>query len=60
MIADIILFFIASLIIFLPTFIANARDHKNACECFWVNVFIGWTIIGWLPLLVWSLVSRSK
>jgi hypothetical protein len=52
-----ILGFIISLVIyFVPTIIAVARHHRSALGIFLLNLFLGWTVIGWIAALVWSLV----
>jgi hypothetical protein len=43
---------------FLPTIIANAKKHHNVTAIFVTNLFLGWTFIGWVVALVWS-VSKS-
>lgn len=42
-------------IYFLPTWISSGRKHPRADTIFWVNMLLGWLIIGWLVALVWSL-----
>ena len=42
---------------FLPTIIAIARRHRNALAIFLVNLLVGWTGIGWVVALVWSVVK---
>ena len=42
---------------FLPTIIAIARHHRNALAIFLVNFFTGWTGIGWIVALVWSVMK---
>lgn len=39
---------------FLPGFIALARDHKNKIAIFLLNLLLGWTVLGWVSSLVWS------
>jgi hypothetical protein len=39
----------------LPGIIALQRKHKNANPLFIVNLFFGWTFIGWVGCLAWSL-----
>ena len=39
----------------VPTFIAAARHRQNRIMIFNVNLLIGWTLIGWIVALVWSL-----
>ncbi|HFQ13384.1 MAG TPA: superinfection immunity protein [Gammaproteobacteria bacterium] len=42
---------------FLPTIIAVQRDHRSSDTIFFVNLFLGITVIGWLMALVWSLMN---
>ena len=44
-------------IYFIPTFVAIARHHKHTTAIFLLNFFAGWTFLGWVAALVWSLVS---
>ena len=46
------------LVHFLPTIIAVRRKHTNALGIFLVNLFLGWTLIGWVVALVWA-VSKG-
>lgn len=45
-----------SALYFLPTIIAHNRGHEIAGVLL-LNLFFGWTGIGWVALLLWSLVS---
>jgi Superinfection immunity protein len=50
--------FIILVLMFLylvPTFIAAARHRQNRIMIFNVNLLLGWTLIGWIVALVWSL-----
>ncbi len=50
-----ILVFVISIgIYFLPTIIAIARRRDNILAIFLLNFFLGWTFIGWVVALVWS------
>ncbi len=40
---------------FLPTIIVIRRDHPSSDAIFFVNLLSGWTLVGWLVALVWSL-----
>lgn len=40
---------------FLPTIIVLARRKKKVLGPILVNVLAGWTIIGWIIALIWSL-----
>ena len=48
------------LILFLPFWIAHSRDHKYQKRIFWVNLLLGWTLIVWIPLIIYSLISNAK
>lgn len=50
--------FIALAIHFIPTIIAIARRKRNAVWIFLVNLFLGWTVVGWIWALVWSLMTE--
>ena len=41
---------------FLPTLIAFLRQHKNKLAIFLLNLFLGWTVLGWVVSLVWSVI----
>jgi len=40
---------------FLPSIIAFARSKRDATSIFVLNLFLGWTLIGWVIALVWAL-----
>ena len=40
---------------FLPAVIAYARSKRDAGAILVLNVFLGWTAIGWVIALVWAL-----
>jgi hypothetical protein len=44
----------------LPAWIAWSRKHHQKGPIILVNVLLGWTIIGWLWALVWSVSSIKK
>lgn len=43
----------------LPWCIAAVRDVRH-WSVFWVNLLLGWTIIGWIVALVMSLRSQRQ
>ncbi len=45
-----------ALLYFLPTIVAAGRGHGIALILV-LNLFFGWTVIGWFVLLLWALVS---
>uniref|UniRef100_A0A7C3SQE8 Superinfection immunity protein n=1 Tax=Dictyoglomus turgidum TaxID=513050 RepID=A0A7C3SQE8_9BACT len=42
---------------FLPTIIALLLHRKNTISVFLLNLFLGWTFIGWVIALVWATVK---
>jgi len=42
---------------FLPTLIAFLRQHKNKLAIFLLNLLLGWTVLGWVVSLVWSVMK---
>ena len=45
---------------FIPSLIALFRMRKNTGAIFALNLFLGWTFIGWVFALVWALKYESK
>lgn len=48
---------VLTLLYFLPTVVASHRGH-GVTGILILNFVFGWTVIGWLVLLLWALVSR--
>lgn len=42
---------------FIPTAIAAFRGHHNTMAIFGLNLLLGWTFIGWVASLIWSLTA---
>ena len=51
--------FIAVMVYFLPTLIVYWRNHKNAASICLLNIFLGWTFVGWVAALVWSASTQE-
>lgn len=45
---------------FLPTFIAYRREHPNRVPILLVNLFFGWTLVGWVAALVWACMAFAE
>jgi hypothetical protein len=41
-------------IYFIPSIVASVRHHRNKLAITVLNVFGGWTVIGWVVALVWA------
>lgn len=44
---------------FIPTFIAYSRKKTNASAIFALNLFLGWSLIGWVAALIWALSNKE-
>jgi hypothetical protein len=55
----IILLIVSLLIYFIPTFVARSRRHHNYGAIVALNIFLGWTFIGWVASLVWALTGTK-
>jgi hypothetical protein len=53
-------FAFALALFFLPTLVAKSRNHPNTLPIFLVNLFFGWTFIGWAIALVWACTRPAQ
>lgn len=44
----------AALIYFLPAVVAERRGHHQKQAILLLNLFFGWSVIGWLVALIWA------
>ena len=44
----------------LPTIVAVARKHPNKMAIILINIFLGWTFVGWLGALIWSVLAIDQ
>jgi len=52
---------VALLVYFLPTIIATSRHKQNAMAIFLLNLFAGWSVVGWILAIVWAAsVGRER
>jgi len=42
------------LLYLLPTIVAVQRRKQNALSIMMVNLYLGWTILGWIAAMVWA------
>jgi hypothetical protein len=48
------LLFILFAVYFLPTIIVSINNHPHAAGVLIVNLFLGWTFLGWVGALAWA------
>jgi hypothetical protein len=51
---------IGLLIYFLPVMIGMLRGHPDLFQIAFLNVFYGWTGIGWVGALVWAISGLEE
>ena len=51
---------ISFVVYMFPWFIAMSRQHKNSGAIFMLTFFTGWTVIGWVAGMVWSMTSNTR
>lgn len=49
----------ACFIYMIPTCVAASRRHRNTIAIAVLNIFFGWTLLGFVGCLVWSLINVS-
>ena len=57
--AGLILLAISLAIYFIPSIVASNRNHKNVAAIVVLNIFLGWTVLGWVLALVWAVMSNQ-
>jgi hypothetical protein len=51
--------FLATAIYFLPAIIAKQRKATHEINIFWVNLLLGWTVLGWFAVLIWTVAETD-
>lgn len=49
----------ACFIYMIPTCVAASRRHRNTMAIAVLNLFFGWTLLGFVGCMVWSLINVS-
>ena len=50
--------FVLLFLYLLPTIAASLNNHPYCAAIFIANVFLGWSILGWILCLVWAFVKK--
>ena len=50
----------AVLLYFLPTIVALSRGHLSGLAIFLLDLFLGWTLIGWIIAFIWSCTGNTE
>jgi len=44
---------------FIPTIVAYSKARHNKGAVFIINLFLGWTFIGWVVALAWAVSNKN-
>ena len=59
-VAGLLLVFIALAAYFAPTIVAFARHHHQANTVLVINLFLGWTFVGWVVALAMAVGAVNR
>jgi hypothetical protein len=45
---------------FIPTIVAASSNKRNTGAIFVLNLFLGWTFLGWVAALVWAVADERS
>ena len=45
---------------FIPTFVAFSRHHQFKWIIFLINLFTGFTFVGWIGALIWAFIDTGQ
>jgi Superinfection immunity protein len=51
---------LAAALYFLPAINAATRRHHNTAAVVCLNIFLGWTLVGWVVALTWSFTRPAR
>ena len=47
-------------IYFVPSIIAYSNEHRNVLAIFVLNLFLGYTLVGWVLALIWAVYKEPE
>ena len=59
-ITGVIILGILGLIYFVPAIAAYQRQHRNGGPILIINLFFGWTFLGWVIALAWAFTDNTR
>ena len=55
-----LMFAVLIYVYFIPSIVAVKRNHKNHMPIILLNIFLGWSLLGWVAALVWSTTVQDN
>lgn len=49
-----LLLIVGGVFYFIPYFMARINGHHNRTAIGLLNLFLGWTVLGWIASLIWA------
>jgi len=49
----------AIFIYMIPSILAEQRQHRNLTAIVILNLFLGWTFLGWVGALIWAIIRPA-
>jgi Superinfection immunity protein len=59
-IAERLLLIAGAILYFVPTVIAWWLRVKSLRSIFYINLVFGWTIVGWIFAVIWTMAERNE
>ena len=53
------IFILAVIFYFIPTIISSERKTAHFNMILFINLVFGWTVLGWIAALIWTIVEAS-
>ncbi len=53
-------FWLLVVLYFAPVVIAVMRRHPQAMAIMMLDLLLGWTVIGWIAALIWSMTATGR
>jgi Superinfection immunity protein len=50
---------VALALYFIPFLTALGNEHRQCTAIFILNLFLGWTLLGWVAALVWACMKPA-
>lgn len=53
-------FAVGAVVYCIPAIVARAREHRQMIPIVLLNLFLGWTLLGWVVALVWACMAQPE
>ena len=57
---DFLMLIVFFTIYLFPSVMAGMRAHRNGASILLLNVFLGWTLLGWVGALIWAATDNTE